>query len=83
MKMKAAPVLALLNTKARMAKTKERNVDATAASWGLFPKGTATKNDQLARENPRIRWMTRISPALVAEKMRKCQMRDTMIHAGR
>ena len=55
MNTKAPPELALLNTKARIANKSERNVEATAASWGLFPKGTATKKDQLAREKPRMR----------------------------
>jgi hypothetical protein len=32
-----------------------RNVDATAASWGEFPNGVATKNDQLASDNLCVR----------------------------
>jgi hypothetical protein len=49
---KAAPVLAWLKTRARIAKRTAKNVDTTAASWGLFPKGTAMKNDQLAKLKP-------------------------------
>ena len=52
MKTNAAPVLARLNTSARIAKTIARNVEATAASCGLFPNGVATKKDQLARVRP-------------------------------
>ena len=83
MKTKAAPELARLKTSARMAKTIARNVDATAASCGLFPKGVATKNDQLARVRPRSRWMTMTRPTFVAVNMRKCQMMATIIQAGR
>ena len=70
-------------TSAKIAKTIARNVDATAASCGLFPNGAATKNDQLASPSPSRRWTTIISPTFVAVKMRKCQMMATMIHAGR
>jgi len=80
---KAAPVLAWLKTRARIAKRTAKNVDTTAASWGLFPKGTATKNDQLAKLKPSRRWITMISPTLVALKIRKCQTIETIIHAGR
>lgn len=45
--MKATPVEALLNTSARIAKTIDKNVDATAASWGELPNGALIKNDQL------------------------------------
>lgn len=79
----AAPVLARANTRARIAKTIERNVDATAASCGLFPNGAATKNDQLASVKPRRRWTMMMSPTFVAVKMRKCQRMETMTHAGR
>ena len=66
-----------------MANRIAQNVEATAASWGLFPKGTAMKNDQLARERPSSRWMTNTRPPLVPAKIRKCQMIETMIQAGR
>ena len=82
-KMNAAPVLARLNTSASMANTIARNVEATAASCGLLPKGVATKKDQLASVRPSRRWTTMMSPTFVAVKMRKCQMIATMIHAGR
>jgi hypothetical protein len=49
---KAAPVLAWPKTRARIAKMIAKNVDATAASWGLLPKGTAMKKDQLAKLKP-------------------------------
>ncbi len=82
-KMNAAPVLARLNTSARMAKTMARNVEATAASCGLLPKGVATKNDQLASVRPSRRCTTMMTPTFVAVKMRKCHIMETMIHAGR
>lgn len=49
-KMKAAPVEAFAKTRARMAKTMAKNVDATAASCGEFPNGALMKNDQLHNE---------------------------------
>lgn len=39
--------------KAKTATRIEKNVEATAASWGLFPNGAATKKDQLANDNPK------------------------------
>lgn len=68
--MNAAPVVADLKTSAMIASRMPRNVDTTAASWGLLPKGAATKRDQLAKESPRSRWTTMIRPAFVALKMR-------------
>ena len=65
----AAPVLARENTSARMANRMDKNVVTTAASWGLFPKGAATKKDQLASEKPSKRWTTRIRPPLVSVKI--------------
>lgn len=82
-KMNAAPLLARANTSARIANAMARNVDATAASCGLFPNGAATKKDQLASVSPSRRWVTMTSPTFVAVKMRTCQMIATMIHAGR
>ena len=82
-KMNAAPVLAWLNTSARIAKTMARNVEATAASCGLLPNGVATKNDQLASVRPSRRCTTMMTPTFVALNMRKCHMMETMIHAGR
>lgn len=61
----AAPVPALLNTKARIAKTIERNVEATAANCGDFPKGDAMKKDHEARTSPSRRCTTRTSRAFV------------------
>ncbi len=57
--MKAAPVPACSNTKARIAKTIERNVEATAANCGDFPKGAAMKKDHEARSSPSKRCTTR------------------------
>ena len=82
-KMNAAPFPADLNTRAMIAKRIPKNVDTTAASCGLLPKGAATKKDQLARVSPRRRWTMRMSPVLEAEKIRKLHVRPTIIHAGR
>ena len=49
--MKATPVETPLNACARIANTMAINVDQTAASWGDFSKGVATKRDQLASES--------------------------------
>lgn len=57
----AVPLLARgLSTKAKMAKTMERKVDATAASWGDFPNGAATKKEYEARRRPNKMWRTRM-----------------------
>ena len=82
-KMNATPVVAFEKTSARIAKTIARNVEATAASCGLFPKGAATKKDQLASERPSRRWITNTRPAFVPVKIRKCHMRETINHAGK
>lgn len=81
--MKAAPFLADLNTNAITARTMDKNVVTTAASCGLFPKGAATKKDQLARVRPKRMWMMTTRPAFASAKMRYRQIRPTMIQAGR
>jgi hypothetical protein len=65
------------------AKIMARNVDTTAASCGLFPKGTAINKDQLPRVKPNRRWVMITSPTLVALKIRWCHTMETMIHAGK
>jgi hypothetical protein len=67
---KATPVDACENTKAKIAKIKEINVEAIADSWGLLLNGTAIKNDQLARERPRRTCTTSTRPTFVAENTR-------------
>lgn len=79
----AVPLPTAPITNARIAKSREKNVDATAASCGLLPNGTATNRDQLASERPNIIWMTKTRPPEVLLKMRRCQMIETIIHAGR
>ena len=66
-----------------MANTMAKKVVTTAANWGLFPNGAATKNDQLASTDPSRIWRITIRPVLVSLKMRKCQVNPTIIHAGR
>ena len=81
--MKAVPEPTAPRTRAIIANTIAENVDTTAASCGLLPKGEATKNDQLASDRPRRRWTTKIRPAFVALKIRKCHTKETMSHAGK
>ena len=81
--MKRMPDRGDFMTRARTAKTSPKNVEATAAKWGLFPKGTETKNDQLARTKPSRRWTTRIRPAFVSAKIRNFHVRATTIQAGK
>lgn len=66
-----------------IANTIARKLEATAASWGLLPKGAAIKNDQLARDRPSRRWITSTKRTWVLVKIRKCQVRATIIHAGK
>jgi hypothetical protein len=82
-KMHATPVASLPRTCANIAKRIAKKVDTMAASCGLFPKGTATKKDQLAREKAQRRWTMRIKPALLAVKMRCRHVRATIIQAGK
>jgi len=82
-KTKRVPPREDLVTRPMMANTMAKKVVSTAANWGLFPNGAATKNDQLARTNPSRTWRNTMRPALVSLKMRKCQVNPTMIHAGR
>jgi hypothetical protein len=79
----AAPVEADFNTNAMAARMIARKVVTTAASWGLLPKGAATKKDQLASEKPKRTWTRRMMPKLVSAQMRDFQMMEMMIHAGR
>lgn len=81
--MKAATLPALPKTKARIANRIAKNVDTTAANWGLLPKGAATKNDQLASVSPSSRCTTRIRRTLLSVNMRNRQVIATMIHAGK
>ncbi len=48
---KDTSVDACVNTRARMAKRSEENVDETAANCGDLPNGAATNKDQLARDS--------------------------------
>jgi len=82
-KIHARPELTLPRTRAKTANRIARNVDNIAANWGLFPKGTATKKDQLAKERPHKRWTAMIKGTLVAEKIRYRHIMATMIHAGK
>jgi len=81
--MNSVPLLLVLMTSPKIARTMPRNVVTTAASCGLLPKGAATKKDQLARTNPRRRWTMNIRPALLSVKTRNFQVRATITQAGR
>lgn len=82
-KMKADPLPSSPKTTPMITNKMLRNVVTTAASCGLLPKGAATKNDQLARTRPRRTCTARMRPVLVSAKMRKRQVKPTIIHAGR
>ena len=81
-KITAVPVL-VFSTSAMTTKTMLKTVENTAASWGLLPKGAATKNDQLAKRSPRRTCTAKIKPTLVAENILIRQMTLTMTQAGR
>lgn len=79
----AVPVPALLSTRARIANTMDKKVEATAASCGLFPNGAATKKDHEARTSPSSRWTAMTSKTFVAVKIRKCHTMATISQAGK
>lgn len=80
---KAPAVVALSYTSARIANPTAKSVDTIAASWGLWPKGTAVKNDQLARERPNRELIARTKRTCVFRKMQNRHTNATTIHAGR
>ena len=81
--MNAIPLPAPFSTSAKIAKMNEAKTEVMADSWGLFPKGVATKNVQLASDMGSSRLTSRMIPTLVPEKIRNLHNRAMMIQAGR
>jgi len=82
-KMNAIPLPTPFSTKAKIAKTNEAKTEVMADSWGLLPKGVATKNVQLASDRGNSRLTSRMIPTLVPRKIRAFHARAMMIQPGR